>query len=156
VKSFGKMLVEDHQKADQKVVELAAKYNVVLPGAMPLPDKSKSAGGEMPTTGEAPPPVTLDAEGKKIAAKFRVLRGTKFDREFATKMAEGHQKALDLIKGARDKIGNDDFKSVLGDIQASVENHLEHAKKLQAGLGAKAAVPAEEPTRAGRRPPPTP
>jgi putative membrane protein len=165
VKSFGKELVEDHQNADKKLVEFAMKNNVVLTGS------TAAAGSERPTglpserdrptgTGTAaavdgnPPPVALDAKGKKEVAQLRAARGARFDRAFINAMVKGHTEAIDLLKSSKDKVNHGEFDSLLNDIQSSVEKHLEHAKQLQATSAGRAAAPAEERTMQGRRPPP--
>jgi uncharacterized protein (DUF305 family) len=119
-------------------------------------EPSAAAGGT--STGDHVEPMALDAEGKKTLAKLHGLTGAKFDKQFATTMVQGHTKALALIKSAKSKVKDDEFTSVLSDIQSSVENHLDHAKKLAKGnSNARSAAPAEEPpTRQGRRPASTP
>jgi putative membrane protein len=137
VKAFGRELMEDHQTADTKVVEFATKNDLTL-------------------TGTTAQPVALDAEAKQKLAKLRALKGAKFDREFAAAMTKGHKEALALLNTAKDKVDNAGFDSLLTDIQASVERHLDHAMKLQESTAGQAAVPSGERAVQGRRPPPTP
>jgi uncharacterized protein (DUF305 family) len=146
-------LIEDHQKADEKVVQLARQHNLSLSG-MSAARAESSAGA--PDSGMAPRPVALNADGRRTVAKLSRLRGTAFDREFVTSMTEGHQKALDLINASKQRIDNDDIESVLGDIQSSVKKHLDHARGLQNGTGGrKTDTPSTDPAAPGRRSAPT-
>jgi predicted outer membrane protein len=147
VKAFGRELVVDHQTADRKVVEFATKQDLTLTGSAPV-----GRGEEM----TAPPPVALDAEAKQKLAKLRAQKGAKFDRDFAAAMTKGHKETLALLNTAKDKVNNDGFDSLLTDIQASVERHLDHAQKLQESTAGQSAVPSGERAVQGRRPPPTP
>jgi putative membrane protein len=163
VKDYGRQLVEDHQTSDKKLVEFANKHDVMVTGTKSAAEKA--ATGTTPTTGttaagpDVPEPAPLDAEGKKTLAKLRAAKADKFDKVFAKTMATGHQKALTLIKSSQNKIKHEEFGTVLGEIQSSVERHLDHAKKLEAE-GPRSEVPSDEPpTRQGLRPaatPPTP
>ena len=71
-------------------------------------------------------------------------------------MVTGHQKALSLIKSSKNKIKNEEFDSVLSDIQSPVEQHLEHAKMLSGQGALPRPPPTDEPTRQGHRPAATP
>ena len=73
-------------------------------------------------------------------------------------MAKGHEEALALIKHRRrTRSINDGFDSLLTDIQATVERHLDHAKQLQESMQpAGPPCPSDERAVQGRRPPPTP
>jgi putative membrane protein len=155
VKEFGKQLVEDHRSSDSKVVELASKYRVAMTNTRSAGERSP-AGAETAMMDQAATPVALNTESKKTLGKLRALRGAAFEREFVSTMLAGHQKAVDLVKGGREKIDNDEWNAVLGDIQSSVERHLEHARRLQAAEAARAAVPSAQPDRQGRRSPPAP
>ena len=75
VKDYGRMLVQDHTAADQKVAELARRENVDLVASTPAPGPNDM--GTMAT-------------------------GPDFDQKFAQEMLDDHRKAIAAVTEARD------------------------------------------------------
>jgi putative membrane protein len=69
VRSFGKMLVQDHSAADDKAVRLAKVHDLT-------------------------PPTEPKAEAKQVHDKLAKLSGDDFDKEFAKAMVEDQKRIL--------------------------------------------------------------
>jgi putative membrane protein len=106
VRDFGKMLVEDHTKANDQATQIAQAMNVPIPNGVKPDDM---AAYNMATS----------------------MSGAGFDKDFADAMAKGHQKAIDMFKqeaGSGDPAQVTDFaKQTLPTLQ----KHLETAQSLQ-------------------------
>ena len=81
VKSFGKMLVDDHTASNAKATSLAQANGVT-------------------------PPTEPSAADKKKHDELEKLSGAEFDREFAKAMVKGHEEAIAKFEAASK--GNDD------------------------------------------------
>jgi putative membrane protein len=106
VRDFGQMLVTDHTAANATASQLASSMGVAVPTS---------------TTPEA------DAEYTKLQG----LKGADFDKEFASAMAAGHQKAIDKFKaeaGSTDPAPVIDFAN---QTLPTLQHHLDTAKSLQ-------------------------
>ncbi len=103
VKELGKMMVDDHSKANEELKALAAKKNITLPAA--LSEKRQK---------------DYDDLAKKTGADF--------DKAYTNMMIDDHQEDIDLFK----KEGNDgkdaDIKAWAAGKVATLEHHLEMAK----------------------------
>jgi putative membrane protein len=107
MKDYGKMLVNDHKDADQKITDLASKSNITLkadqPGAM---DNMKM---------------------KSLNSKT----GTEFDRQFAKDMVEDHKKDIAKLQKAQSDPGvSQDVKDLVSQVLPKLQKHLETAQKL--------------------------
>ena len=103
VKSFGKMLVDDHTASNEKAKSLA-QANGVTPPNEPKP------------------------EDKKTQEDLAKLSGSEFDREFAKAMVNGHKKAIQEFETASN--GNDDVAKFAQDTLPTLKKHLEQAQSI--------------------------
>jgi putative membrane protein len=115
VKDYGKMLVEEHGKADKELLALAKKSGQVIPAEKPADATEKK---EM-------------ADQKADATKLKTLKGADFEREYLRMMVQGHQKELDKLDANIAKAENADLVQSLKDKKAVLEHHRDEAKKLQ-------------------------
>lgn len=103
VKELGKMMVDDHTKANEELKALAAKKNITLPAAM-SENRQKD----------------YDDLAKKTGADF--------DKAYTSMMVDDHQEDIDEFK----KEGNDgkdaELKAWAAGKVATLEHHLEMAK----------------------------
>jgi putative membrane protein len=117
VKKFGALMVTDHTGVNKAAVELVAKLKV--------------------TPEDNPTAQSLKDGGAKNVAHLKTLSGKAFDKAYVDHEVAYHQQVLDavdktLIPGA----SNADLKALLVKVRPAFVAHLEHAKKLQASLGA--------------------
>jgi putative membrane protein len=104
VKSFGKMLVDDHTASNTKATSLA-QANGVTPPTEPKP------------------------EDKKKHDELAKLSGAEFDREFAKAMVKGHEEAISKFEAASK--GDDDIAKFAQETLPTLQKHLKTAQSLE-------------------------
>ena len=109
VRSFGKMLVQDHSAANDKAMTLAKAHDLT-------------------------PPTEAKAEAKQVHDKLAKLSGDDFDNEFAKAMVEDHKK--DIKEFEEQAKGSDDVANFAEDTVPTLKKHLETAQSLSAGKAA--------------------
>lgn len=105
VKSFGKMMVDDHSKAGDELKALAQKYNITLPAI--LSDDSRKTYND-------------------IAAK----KGTDFDKAYTSDMIDDHENDIKLFQKEADKGNNAELKSWAAKTLPTLQHHLESIKAV--------------------------
>lgn len=115
VKSFARRMVADHQQANDEG-KTVSKQTKMSPRASALSDD-------------------LKASGKEAMKEIHDLKGGDFDRAYIKNEVLLHQKVLDtidnnLMPNAKDP----SVKALLSKVRPVIASHLEHAKKIQAGL----------------------
>jgi putative membrane protein len=118
VKQFGALMVTDHTGVNKAAVELATKLKV--------------------TPQDNPTSQSLKQGGEDNVAALKKLKGAAFDKAYIDHEVVYHQQVLDavdkvLIPGAT----NAELKALLEKTRPAFVAHLEHAKKVQAGLAGK-------------------
>jgi putative membrane protein len=106
VKDFGKMLVDDHTKANEEAVRLANSMGVVVPAGIKPDDMAaynKAAG----------------------------MSGAAFDEEFAADMVKGHQAAIDKFQQEADSTDPAPLTDFARQTLPTLKKHLETAQSLQ-------------------------
>jgi putative membrane protein len=106
VKDFGKMLVEDHTKANDQATQIATALNVPVP------------------TGVKPD----DMAAYNMATS---MSGAEFDKDFADAMVKGHQKAVDMFKQEADSGDPAQVTDFAKQTLPTLQKHLETAQSLQ-------------------------
>jgi putative membrane protein len=115
VRDFGGRLVRDHQAADKKVMSYADKKGI---------------------DANAMPPAGTDQEAKdqEKMDRLRNLSGAQFDREFATMMAEGHQKAIEMVQAAQGRVNDPALRTMLTQLLPTLQKHHDIAESLAGSL----------------------
>jgi putative membrane protein len=103
VKSFGKMLVDDHTASNAKATSLAQANGVT-------------------------PPTEPSAADKKKHDELEKLSGAAFDREFAKAMVKGHEEAIAKFEAASK--GNDDVAKFAQQTLPTLQKHLKTAQSI--------------------------
>jgi putative membrane protein len=78
VKKFGKMMVDDHTAAGDKLKAIATQHNIAWPTA-------------------------LDDKHRDLRDKLAKLQGAEFDREYMSAMVDGHEDVVDKLESRIDK-----------------------------------------------------
>ena len=107
VKSYGKMLVDDHGKNDKDILAFAKKHD-------------QKIGADM----------EKDADAKDEMDKLKTMKGADFDREFLRQMADGHDKELAKIDSSLAQITDDDLSAMLEDMKPVLQKHADQARDL--------------------------
>ena len=125
VKDFAEKLVNDHNSADQKLLDLTQDQSTTL---------------------MAPPKPRTDAERRSsweeasTRQKLNALSGIGFDRAFVSAMIKDHEKDIAAVERAQKKARNPDLKNQLGDLLTAMKEHLETARGLAEKVGVATAV----------------
>ena len=106
VRDFGKMLVDDHTKANSQAAEIAKAMNVIVPTSIKPDDM---AAYNMATS----------------------MKGADFDKDFADAMVKGHQKAVDMFQQEVDSGDPAQVTDFARQTLPTLKKHLETAKSLQ-------------------------
>jgi len=125
VKSFGRMMVQDHTKAGNELKEIASKHNITAPAE-------------------------LDDDHRDKVDRLSKAEPDKFDRDYVKMMVDDHQKTVDALEERLDKEGDNDnphytpkkadnaFENELNQWAAqtipTVRKHLARAKDLDKTL----------------------
>ena len=115
VKSFGKMLVDDHTASNTKATSLAQSNGVT-------------------------PPTEPKAADKQKHDELAKLSGADFDREFAKAMVKGHEEAISKFEAASK--GDDDIAKFAQETLPTLQKHLKTAQTLESSKRAQAEAPA--------------
>jgi putative membrane protein len=114
VKSFGKMLVDDHTASNTKATSLAQANGIT-------------------------PPTEPKAEDKKKGDELAKLSGAEFDREFAKAMVKGHEEAIGKFEAASK--GDDEIAKFAQETLPTLQKHLKTAQSLESSKSAQGEVP---------------
>jgi putative membrane protein len=106
VKDYGRMLQEDHIKAQDKLRDIAKARGLTMP--------------------EDP-----NAEQNALYEKLDKLSGDEFDREFTGAMVKGHQEAIGIVEPFAENGKDEKLKGYAKEILPDLKHHLETAQELQ-------------------------
>jgi len=124
-KTYGEILVADHQRADTDLTSFAKAHKLAtIPADKPMTDADKQEAKMMETQ----------------VAKLKTLKGAEFDRELLTMMAAGHDKELAKIDVAMGAATDPDLQSMLKAVKPVLQRHADQARDLQSKL--QASCPA--------------
>jgi len=114
VKAYGKKLVSDHTQANKKLEAIAKKNGMTA-------TKSSSSS----------------SDSDLMAAK-----GADFDKLFASKAIEDHQKDIAKFEAAEKDATNPDLKSFISSTLPTLRDHLQQAQSLNASGGSSTGASA--------------
>jgi len=115
VRQFGKQMVTDHTSVNKAAVALVTKLNV-----KPEPNESSTS---------------LKKGGEENIAKLQKLKGKDFDKAYIDNEVTYHQAVIDTVsKTLIPNAKNPDLKALLEKTSPTLEQHLDHAKMIQAQL----------------------
>lgn len=106
VKDYGKMMVMDHQKANDELATLAARRRY------------------MTVATELPADMQKDYE--RISAKT----GVEFDKAFMEQMVKDHEKVVKFFRKEAENGNDPEMKSWAAKMLPALEQHLQHAKDM--------------------------
>jgi putative membrane protein len=113
VRRYGDLLVRDHQTGDQAVMDFAARKEIQIP---------------------APPgsPAEQEQMQKQTAGmeQLKQLSGASFDRAFTEAMIADHEKAIEMMRGAAEKVKDRDLRDLLQTLLPILEQHRRIAQEL--------------------------
>ncbi len=109
VKDFGKMMVDDHTKANEELKALAAQKNITLPQ-------------------------TLSEKHQKHVDDLSAKTGKDFDEAYMDLMTSDHKEDIDEFKEAADDAKDTDIKAFAQKTLPVLQKHLDAAQSIKDGL----------------------
>lgn len=103
VKALGKMMVDAHTKSLADLKATAAKKNITLPAS-------------------------LTEKGQEAFKELNDKSGHDFDKAYADKMVEAHEKMIEKMQKASEKAEETDVRMWAANMLPTLMAHLEHAK----------------------------
>jgi putative membrane protein len=108
VKSFGKMMVDDHGKAGKEAEELAKKKNMTLPTDL--------------------------GSHQSTVDKLKGLKGADFDKQYVDEMVNGHEKVVSMFEKEAANSSDPDVKAFAAKTLPTIRKHLDRIKEIQAKM----------------------
>jgi len=105
VKDFGKMMVDDHTKANEELKALAAQKNITLPDSMAQ-------------------------EQMDHVEELRGKANADFDQAYMSLMVDDHQEDVDLFQEAAQNLQDPDVKAFASKTVPILQQHLDRAKQV--------------------------
>jgi len=109
IKTFAQQMVTDHTQANQKLGDIARKLDISVPDDAAMTDKVK-----------------------KMILEWR---DESFDKSYVNNQVDAHEKAVELFKKEAASSDKAELKAFASETLPKLEQHLEHAKALQAKHG---------------------
>lgn len=109
IKTFAQQMVTDHTQANQKLADIARKLDIEVPDEAALTDKVK-----------------------KMILEWR---DESFDKSYLNNQVDAHEKAVELFKKEAASSDKAELKAFASETLPKLEQHLQHAKELQAKHG---------------------
>jgi putative membrane protein len=109
IRSFARMMVTDHSKANNDLKTLAAKKSVTLP-------------------------TTLSTAKQQKLDSLNAMSGSAFNRAYIKMMVSSHQETVDMFQKESDSESDADLKSFVSTWLPTFKTHLQHAQMLQDSL----------------------
>lgn len=116
VRAFARQMVTDHGGVNQLAVALAQKLKL--------------------TPQDNPTAQRLQKGGDDNLAQLRRLDGAAFDKAYVAHEVVYHQAVLDALDQVLiPSAANTELKALLVKVRPAIDAHLQHARRLQSGLG---------------------
>jgi putative membrane protein len=112
VKAYAKKLLSDHTAADKQLLSYADKKKL---------DRSTLELASTPME---------TAKTDDPHAKLNTSSGAEFDRDFVTVMVDAHDKAIDMVKTAKDTVSDKQLAKMLSAMLPKLERHKKMAQDL--------------------------
>jgi len=109
VKRFGRMMVDDHTKANNELMKIAKDKQLM-------------------------PPHALKPQAQETYDKLSKLSGEQFDRQYMQEMVEDHAKDVAEFKKASQSASDPDVKEFAASTLPTLQKHLDDAKDIHGKL----------------------
>ena len=121
VKTFGKRMVDDHNKANEELQTLAKNKNISLPTDLPPNEKA-------------------------LRDRLSKLSGDAFDRAYMNAMLTDHRKVAAAFKRESTAGKDPDVKSFAAKTLPTIEDHLKLAEQTHKAVGTTGTKSGKKPT----------
>jgi putative membrane protein len=115
VKAFAQRMITDHTGVNKQATALVTKLHV-------KPEESDASKG-------------LKADGDKMIAHLKPLKGPAFDKDYIDNEVTYHESVLDTIdKTLLPNAKNGELKDLITKVRPAIDAHLQHAKQIQSAM----------------------
>lgn len=145
VQEFGRHMVRDHSKMNERLMKIAADEGLQLPDTNTFYIQV-TAPEEKPATAllnETPQQKLQDAQ--LDVQQLVSLTGPDFDRAYADAMVKGHEKAMQKFEDASASIQDKALKKYADKGLKNIRHHYEMAQQLQSEVTSGTNAPAANP-----------
>ena len=109
VKDFGKMMADDHSKANSDLKDIASKKNIGVPGS-------------------------LTDDQKKDVDKLTKKTGADFDKAYVDVMVDDHKKDVADFKKASGNLNDDGLKNFAANTLPTLQKHLDAMQNIKSKM----------------------
>ncbi len=109
VKDFGKMMIDDHSKANSDLKDLASKKNIDVPDS-------------------------LTDDQKKDVDNLSKKNGADFDKAYVDMMVDDHKKDVDAFKKASGNLNDNDLKTFATNTLPTLQKHLDSIQNIKSKM----------------------
>ena len=109
VKNFGKMLVQDHTKANNELKGIASSKSITVPSAM-------------------------SAEHKSHVDSMSKMSGVDFEKHYMNMMVTDHQKDISDFKNASENLTDAEIKNFVSKTLPVLQKHLDSAQAINQNM----------------------
>ncbi len=119
VRDFGKMMVQDHQQADQQLQQMAQKQKWKM--QMPRPQDARERADKQ--------------YDDALEAKLKVLEGAAFDQAYMAAMVADHDETVAKAVMAQQQYTTPELTQMLGQMTPKLVQHREQAYRVLGQIG---------------------
>jgi putative membrane protein len=142
VQEFGRHMVLDHSKMNDRLMKIAAAEGLQLPDTntfcLPVTASEKKPATELME--ETPQQKLQDAQSD--VQQMSSLTGSEFDQAYADAMVKGHEKAMQKFEDASASLQDKPLKKYADKGLKSIRHHYEMAQQLQSEVTSGTNAPA--------------
>jgi putative membrane protein len=110
VKAFGETMVKDHTTTSTRLKEVLASANLNMT-----------------------PPTALDARRQGMVDNLKAASAEEFDKAYLDQQIAAHQETLTLMQSFAEDGDNEALKAFAAETAPKIQQHYEHAQRLDAG-----------------------
>lgn len=124
VREFAQKMIDSHTEMNEELMTIAQRFDVT-------------------------PPTTLTEEAQQNKDELSQLQGKKLEQKYIDMMVEDHEKAADLFREQMEQAEDPELQQFASTHLPTIEEHLEHAKAIDAGKTYKPPQASASPRATG-------
>lgn len=126
VKAFAQLMIDDHSKADQELMQIASGKGITL--SNPPPPSAPTSSTDQPSH--------LSGKQREMMDRLNKLSGADFDREYIKNQLKDHEKDVPLFEKQATSGSDPELKAFAAKTLPTLRAHLQQARDLAGKVGA--------------------
>lgn len=131
VQEFGKHMVRDHSRMNDRLQKIAAAEGLQLPNTNTFNIPVQAPENKEATDLMNPTPQQRLLQAQADVQSLASLTDTDFDTAYAAAMVKGHNKAIEKFQDASTSLSDDQLKKYADRSLRIIRDHYDMARKLQ-------------------------